>query len=75
MALRILQFPPPKYLSPVTMSARLWSGYPPLPLHGATCWLGVLFMFLMNVMGDLPAWNKTATNNMKKRQVCTYIEL
>ena len=48
--------PPPGYLSPVAMRARVGSGYPPLPLHGAACWLGVLFMSLMNFAGEfLPA--------------------
>ena len=37
-----------------------------LPLHGAICWLGILFMFLMNVTEDIPACKKRATNNMKK---------
>ena len=67
MALRILQSPPPGYVSPVAMCARVESQYPSLPLHGAICWLGVLFMLLMNVMGDIPACNERATNNMKKR--------
>ena len=53
MALRMA---PPGYLSPVAMRARVGSGYPPLPLHGAACWLGVLFMSLMNFAGEfLPA--------------------
>ena len=67
MASRILQSLPPGYVSPVAMRARVGSEYPSLPLHGATCWLGVLFMYLMNVMGDVPACNESATNNMKKR--------
>ena len=67
MALRILPSPPPGYVSPVAMCARVRSEYPSLPLHGAKCWLGVLFMFLMNVLGDIPAYNERATNNMKKR--------
>ena len=38
------------------MRARVGSGYPPLPLHGAACWLGVLFMSLMNFAEEfLPA--------------------
>ena len=66
MALLILQSLPPGYVSLVAMHARVGSEYPSLPLHGPTCWLGVLFMFLMNVMGDIPACNERATNNMKK---------
>ena len=67
MALWILHSPPPGYLSPVAMRARVGSGYPPLPLHGAACWLGVLFMSLASVTGDISACNERATNNMKKR--------
>ena len=38
------------------MRARVGIGYPPLPLHGAACWLGVLFMSLVNFTGEfLPA--------------------
>ena len=58
IALRILQSPPPGYLSPVAMCAQVGSEYPSLPFHGATCWLGVLFMFLMNFMEDIPACNE-----------------
>ena len=67
MALRILQSPPPGYLSPVAMRARVGSGYPSLPLHEVTCWLGILFRSLANVTGDIPAYNERATNNMKQR--------
>ena len=49
MALRMA---PPGYLSPVAMRARVGSGYPALPLHGATCWLGIFFMFLTGVTGE-----------------------
>ena len=66
MALRILQSPAPGYLSPVAMRARDGSGYPPLPLHGATCWLCVSFISLANVTGDIPAFNERATNNEEK---------
>ena len=67
MALRILQSLPPGYVFPVAMRARVGSGHPPLPLHGATCWLGILFMSLASVTGDIPACNERATNNMTKR--------
>ena len=67
MALRILQSPPPGYVSPVATRARVGSGHPSLPLHGVTCWLGSLFMAMGNVTGDIPACNERATNNMKKR--------
>ena len=67
MALRILHSLPPGYVSPVATRARVGSGYPSLPLHGVTCWRGILFMSLANVTGDIPACNETATNNMKKR--------
>ena len=71
MALRILPSLLPGYVSPVAMRDRVGSGYPSLPLHGATCWLGVSFMFLTNVLGYIFACNERETNNMKKRQVCT----
>ena len=48
------------------MRARVGSGYPPLPLHGAICWLVILFMSFANVTGDISACNERATNNMKK---------
>ena len=67
MALWILPCLPPGYLSPVAMRARVGSGYPPLPLHGAACWLGFLFMSLVHFSGDISACNQRATNNMKKR--------
>ena len=66
-ALRILQSSPPGYVSPVAMHARVGSGYLSLPLHGVTCWLGILFLSLANVTGDIPACDERATNNMKKR--------
>ena len=67
MALRILQSPRPWYLSPVAMCVRVGSGYPPLPLHQAKCWLGILFMSFANVTGDIPACNERERNKMKKR--------
>ena len=67
MASQILQSPRPGYLSPVAMRARVGSGYPLLPLHGATSWLGILFMSLANVSGDIPVCNERVTNNMKRR--------
>ena len=60
-------------VSPVGTRARLGSRYPSLQLHGVTCWLGILFMCLRNVNGDIPACNKSERNNMKKRRVCTFI--
>ena len=38
-----------------------------MPLHGAACWLGVLFMSLVNFTGDIPACNEKASTNMRKR--------
>ena len=49
MGVRSLPSPPPGYLSPVAMCARVGSEHPVLPLHGATCWLGIFFTFLVNV--------------------------
>ena len=59
--------PPPGYLSPVAMRARVGTGYPSMPLHGAACCLGAFFMSLVNFTGDIPACKEKATNNMKKR--------
>ena len=67
MALRILPFLPPGYVSLVAMRARVGSEYPSLPLRGATCWLGMLFRFLMSFTGDISACRENGTNNMKKR--------
>ena len=47
--MRILPSLPPGYVPPVTMHARVGTGYPSLPLHEATCWLVILLMFLTNV--------------------------
>ena len=46
MELRIVRSQLPGYLPPVSMRARAESEYPWLPLHGATCWLGVFHMLL-----------------------------
>ena len=56
----------PGYLSPVAMRAPVGSEYPSVPLHGATCWLGVLLMFLLNFVGDISACNVRKTNNRKE---------
>ena len=61
--------------TPGAMGARVGSGCCSLPLHGARCWLGILFMVLANVTGDIPACNEMETTNMKKRRVCTCIFL
>ena len=49
-----------------------------MPLYGATCWLGVFFMFLANFMRDIPACNLRGTSNMRQRAsihmgVCAYM--
>ena len=67
MALRILQSPLLGYVSLVAIRAQVGSGYPPLRLHGVTSWLGIFFVSLANVMGDISACNEGASNNMKKR--------
>ena len=67
MALLILPSPLPGSLSRVARRAEVGSGYPPLPLHGAACWLLVLFMSLVHFMADISVCNERATNNMKKR--------
>ena len=69
VALRIMQSPPPGYLSPVAMRARVRSEYPVLPLHGDTFLLGMWFMFLVNITWDVPACSECDTNNMKKRAI------
>ena len=58
MVLRMLPYLPPGYVSGVAMRVWVGSEYPTLPLHGATCWLGIVFMFLTNVTGDIPACNE-----------------
>ena len=67
MALRILPSLPPGYLSPLAMRGLVPSKYPLLPLHGATCWLLVFCMFLVNFMCEMSACNVRGTNNMKQR--------
>ena len=54
------------------------SEYPWLPLHGATCWLGVFLMLLMNFVGAISACNVRSTKNMTKKvsvhvHVCVYM--
>ena len=66
MALRILPSPPPGYLSPVAMRARVGWGYPVLPLHGATCLLGILSMSSLNFMKDISACNARKKDNMTR---------
>ena len=74
MALRILPCPP-GHVPPVAMRAQVGSEYPSLPLHGATFWLGMLFMFLRSVTGDISACSERNTNHMRRRRVCTCIYL
>ena len=69
MALRTLPSEPLRYVPPFAMRARVGSGYPSLPLDGATYWLGILFMMLRSVKEDIPACNERETTNMKKRRV------
>ena len=76
--LPILPCLPPGYLSSVAMRARVGSEYPLLPVHGVTCWPGVFFMSLVNVMGDVSPCNMRGTNNMRQRasvqvRVCIYV--
>ena len=65
---------PPGYLSLVAMRARVGSGYPPLPLHGAACWLGVLFMSWMNFAGEfLPATRGNKQYDEKGERAHAYV--
>ena len=67
MVLQILHSQLPGCLPRVRMRARAGSEYPWLPLPGATCWLGVFLMLLMNLVEALSACNESGTNNMTKR--------
>ena len=77
MPLQFFSSLPPWYLSPVAMCAPGRSEYPVFPLHGATCWLGVLIISLLNVMWDISACSEMGTNNMNRGRVytgvCAYI--
>ena len=74
MALQTLPSPP-GYVPPVAMLARVGSEYPSLPLHGATCWLGILFMFLPATKGKQTTLRKGECAHAYiygRRYICLY---